>query len=520
MPQSRANHDEPIWVPRLLDVGLRREPDDLALVSPEGSLSWQELERASKRYSAGLLAYGLKPGDRIASLMPNSAALMIHYLGCFKSGIVAVPLNYRYTPPEIDHGLKTSGARALLAHVDRQEDIASSIARDLPLGVINYGSEHDRHSNFATLLESPIAPENLPMPAPTDPAVIFFTSGSTGPAKGVAHSFESLGSMIASFAQGCQTAADDIVLLSGSMSHIGALLDALMGLAAGARVVVPPSFDGPGLLLMLREHRPTILIALPSVLFGLVRAKNARREDFSSFRLLCAGGDKVPLELALEVTALSGLSVNELYGMSEIGVATINPPDGLNKAGSIGRQIVGYQISIRDDNGNELPPGAQGRLWINSPCNMVGYWGDADATRATIRDGWLDTGDVMKIDEDGYLWFCGRRKQIIVHDGSNISPQDVEEALMRHPAVAIAGVVGVPDTVHGENVHAFVTFKPGAAQPAPQELIHFARASVGYKAPESVFLLDEMPLSATDKVDRVVLKKLAERLLKSEASTG
>nr|WP_281434912.1 AMP-binding protein [Mesorhizobium caraganae] len=198
----------------------------------------------------------------------------------------------------------------------------------------------------------------------------------------------------------------------------------------------------PGSLLMLREHRPTILIALPSVLFGLVRAKNARREDFSSFRLLCAGGDKMPLELALEVTALSGLSVNELYGMSEIGVATINPPDGLNKAGSIGRQIVGYQISIRDDNGNELPPGAQGRLWINSPCNMVGYWGDADATRATIRDGWLDTGDVMKIDEDGYLWFCGRRKQIIVHDGSNISPQDVEEALMRHPAVAIAGVVG------------------------------------------------------------------------------
>lgn len=520
MPQSRAKHDEPIWVPRLLDVGLRRKPDDLALVSPEGSLSWQELERASKRYSAGLLAYGLKPGDRIASLMPNSAALMIHYLGCFKSGIVAVPLNYRYTPPEIDHGLKTSGARALLAHVDRQEDITSSVARDLPLGVINYGSEHDRHSNFATLLESPIAHENSPMPAPTDPAVIFFTSGSTGPAKGVAHSFESLGSMIASFAQGCQTAADDIVLLSGSMSHIGALLDALMGLAAGARVVVPPSFDGPGLLLMLREHRPTILIALPSVLFGLVRAKNARREDFSSFRLLCAGGDKVPLELALEVTALSGLSVNELYGMSEIGVATINPPDGLNKAGSIGRQIVGYQISIRDDNGNELPPGAQGRLWINSPCNMVGYWGDADATRATIRDGWLDTGDVMKIDEDGYLWFCGRRKQIIVHDGSNISPQDVEEALMRHPAVAIAGVVGVPDTVHGENVHAFVTFKPGAAQPAPQELIHFARASVGYKAPESVFLLDEMPLSATDKVDRVVLKKLAERLLKSEASTG
>jgi len=504
---------EPIDMPRLLALGVQLKPDDTALISAEGCWSWCELERASERYAANLLDFGLRPSDRVASLMPNCDAVLIHYLGCFKSGIVATPLNYRYTPPEIDHALRTSGAAALLAHAERDTDIASSrLVRQLSLGVIDYGTKGGRRPSFEALLESTAQHGELPVPAPTDPAAIFFTSGSTGPAKGVTHSFETLGWIIASVVHGCGITADDIILSGSSLSHIGAFTDTFMGLAAGARVIVPRSSGGREIIQLLREHRPTIFIMLPASLFALVREHDATQKDFASIRSCMSGGDKVPIELGREFAALTGFPINEGYGMTEIGIATINPLDGLIKTGSVGRAHAAYQVSIRDEDGTELPTDVEGRLWIKSPCNMIGYWGDPQATRAIIKNGWLDTGDVMKLDEDGYLWFGGRQKQIIVHDGSNISPQEVEDALLQHPALASAGVVGVRDLVHGENVQAFVTLRPGTTPPAPHELIDFARARVGYKAPENIFVLEEMPLNTTGKVDREALKKMAEEL--------
>ncbi len=141
---------------------------------------------------------------------------------------------------------------------------------------------------------------------------------------------------------------------------------------------------------------------------------------------------------------------------------------------------------------------------------MMGYWDNDDATRAVVVDGWLDTGDVFIEDREGYFWFQGRQKQIIVHDGSNITPQEVEEALLQHPGVAMAGVVGVPDVVHGENVRAFVVLKPDASNLAMAELVSFARARIGYKAPDDIIVLETMPLTASDKVDRVALKRMSD----------
>jgi long-chain acyl-CoA synthetase len=199
--------------------------------------------------------------------------------------------------------------------------------------------------------------------------------------------------------------------------------------------------------------------------------------------------------------------------MTEIGICNLNPPSGTNRLGSVGTLNPGYQGEIRNEGGTELPIGTEGRLWIKSPCNMIGYWNQPDATAETIQAGWLDTGDVMMADEDGYLWFRGRKKQIIVHDGSNICPQEVEEALLEHSAVDSAGVIGIHDMVHGENVRAYISLKEGAPRPTSQELIRFARARVGYKAPEEIVVLDDMPLNATGKVDRVALKRMAEERL-------
>ena len=414
-------------------------------------------------------------------------------------------------PPEIDHALGLSGASVLFAHAERADDIAASAeAAKLPLGLISYGGALGESPSFEALSSGPAAAVDIPEPDHGVPGFfIFFTSGSTGKPKGVTHSLESFGWLIASKVKGLELTEDDVVLPGSSISHIGSLMTTLSALAVGARCDVARSFDGHEILPLLRETRPTVMLMLPAALITLMRDHDAKHEDFTSLRLCMSGGDKVSAELEKEFTEMVGFAIEELYGMTEFGCSHGNPPSGVNKLGSVGPTYPGYATSIRDDGGKEVPAGVEGRLWVKGPAVMLGYWNNAKATAETIQEGWLDTGDVMRADEDGYLWFCGRKKQIIVHDGSNICPQEVEEAVMGHPAIENAGVVGVHDTVHGENVWAYVTLKEGAVAPASQEIIRFARERVGYKAPEAIMVLEAMPLNATGKVDRVTLKRLA-----------
>ncbi|MEM7224769.1 MAG: class I adenylate-forming enzyme family protein [Pseudomonadota bacterium] len=510
MPLAGPPLTEKIDIDKLLAPALASTPDEPALISAATRWTWRELERDSDRLARHLMARGLKPGDRVASLMPNRNVLLVHYLACLKARLVITPLNYRYMAPEIDHALEVSEASILLAHAERDNDLAASkLAGKLPLGVIAYGAEDDRRPSLEGMLKE--APPEIELPAPesADPAIIFFTSGSTGKPKGVTHTRKTYGWLLASSIKSHEVTADDIILPASSISHAGGMFYSFMAMAVGARIVMPRSFEGDEMLPLLHEHRPTLLWMLPAALITLVREHDARQEDFASVRLCTSGGDKVAAELEKEFTELAGFPIDEIWGMSEIGISTINPPSGVNKLGSVGTLGHGYHGEIRDDDGKEVATGQPGRLWIKSPSNMVGYWSRPDATAETVVDGWLDTGDVMRVDEDGYYWFCGRKKQIIVHDGSNICPQEVEEALLEHGAVESAGVVGVHDLVHGENVRAYITLKAGAARPQTQELIRFARARVGYKAPEEIQVLDEMPLNATGKVDRVTLKKMA-----------
>jgi long-chain acyl-CoA synthetase len=503
----------------LLVVGLGAAADEDAMVSAERRVSWRELEGESSRLVVGYLALGLERGDRIASLMPNRIALAIHYLACFKAGLVATPLNYRYTFREIDHALEVSGASALLAHAERGEDLAASrLVGELSLGTISYGdSEAEEASGavgsgrrFAELLEAEPTAE-LPAPDPTDPAAIFFTSGSTGPAKGVTHTHETLRWMMASAIDAFELSAEDVFLPGSSMSHIGSFLWTLSTLSVGGRVIVARSYDAHELLPLLREHKPTVLAMIPAALAALIRDHDLTHDDFASLRICRAGADKVSTELLAEFAALAGFPIDEGYGMTEVGLATLNPPSGPIKQGSIGPPIGGFSVAIRDEEGELVEePDMVGRVWIKTRSRMVGYWEAPEATAEILSEGWLDSGDLARADEDGYLWFFGRKKQVIVHDGSNISPLEVESALTEHPAVALAGVVGVHDTVHGENVRAYVTLRPEADRPSSADLIVFCRDRVGYKAPEEVVVLDEMPLNPTGKIDRVGLKKMAE----------
>lgn len=511
MPHVGSPLDRPVPVADLLGKGLAERPNEPALVSLETSWTWRGLDRDADRLARNLLAIGLRPGDRVASLLPNRCITEVLYIACIRAGLVATPLNYRYMAPEIDHALRVSEASILVAHAERDKDVAlSEVAPQLPLGRISYGSNGESTASLEAMIASEPPAMALSVPDPTAPAFIFFTSGSTGSPKGVTHTAETIGWIAASTATGLAFTSNDTFLTASSLSHEGGVGFSFAALSAGAGVAIARHFDPDEYLPLLRQVRPTVIWILPAALIRLVEDQGATRQDFASLRYCATGGDKLPAELEREFEEKAGFQIHETYGMTEIGSATGNPPVGPNKPGSIGSLSPGYELEIRDDDGNELPVNSEGRLWIRSPTTMVGYWDRPDATAEVVVDGWLDTGDVMSLDEDGYLWFAGRKKQIIVHDGSNISPQDVEGALLAHPAVAAVGVVGVHDLTHGENVRAYVTLHSNVARPSASELIVFARECVGYKAPEDVIFLDEMPLSPAGKTDRTTLKKMAE----------
>ena len=255
-----------------------------------------------------MLALGLQPGDRVASLVPNCGELLVHYLACLKAGLVVVPLNYRYTATNIDYALRVSEAQIMLFHAERFEDLeASEQAHRLPLGRISVGGHVQGARSFEELLQ--LEPPKIALPTPDLNALafIFFTSGSTGTPKGVMHSIRSFGSITASFAQAMCLTNEDVVFPGGSISHVGGLSTAFAALSVGAPVILDHRFDSDVVLPLLRKWRPTVLVALPAALIALQQDHNAERADFSSLRLCITGGDKVSCQF--------GEGVPQSYGI-------------------------------------------------------------------------------------------------------------------------------------------------------------------------------------------------------------
>jgi long-chain acyl-CoA synthetase len=298
----------------LLAVGLAADPDREALVSRDDQMTWRELEDASNRLAGGYRNLGLNAGDRVASLMPNRISLVVHYLACFKAGLVATPLNYRYATPEIDHALEVSGATALVAHVERKADIAvTRLGSMLPLGVITFGDPEravwPTNASLESLIANGDAAMDLGTPAPDAPAAIFFTSGSTGPAKGVTHSMETLGWMTASAAHAFALTPEDAFLPASSISHIGSFMWTLASFLVGAKVIHAQAFDAGEVLPLLRRYRPTVMAMIPAALTALVRDHGVTKEDFSSLRICRCGADKVSGELETEFSHLVGFLI-------------------------------------------------------------------------------------------------------------------------------------------------------------------------------------------------------------------
>ena len=443
--------------------------DKVAVVCGDTRLTYAQFAANVENLARAWLLKGLQPGDRIALHLRNGSELATCYYACFAAGFVAVPVNNRLTPEEIAYVLEHSGARAYLAQPDLR------IQTSIPLWEF----------------DSSAAAGELPTPAADDPALLLYTSGTTARPKGVIHTQRTLAGN-ASYMDDWGVTPDDHTLLFTSMAHAsGAIMLLISSLWRGATVTIVPVFDAATVLDTWARSGATFYMALPTLVRALLIEQNARPRRITSGRLAICGGDTVPVPMQQEYEALFGHPLVEGFGMTEGLPMLANRPE-TNRPGSMGRPLGDLELRVVD-----------GEMWVRGSAIAVGYWRDAP-----FEDGWLKTGDLVEVDADRFVWFRGRKKEIIVRGGSNISPQEVEETLYRHPAVAEAGVIGEPDAYWGEVVLAFVALRAGHAASA-EDLVAFSRQHLAeYKCPERVLFLPGLPKGITGKVQRRTLKEL------------
>lgn len=470
--------------------------------------TYAEGDARTDRLAAGLLEQGVKPGDRVALLFFNSLELVCCYFACFKIGAVAVPLNTRFQVTELTYAINHSGAKVLIGQHDLCAPLMAKRADLSHIEKVFLAGGNLQGTEPYASLERPAAP--LPQVDPAQLAVLLYTSGTTSRPKGVMHSHATLRRQSANYLAvlGAEVYAQTLVSLP--LCHIAAMsIFFLTATEARGTVTLLPRFDPEAMLRAIETNRITLAGGLPFMINALINFPSAGNFDLGSLLMFVAGGDSVPLELQNRFTQLFGVNVDELCGMTEVMYCNQPYHRGERRPGSVGQPFGDVRIRLEDANGHEVPEGAVGEILVHSGAVTLGYWNDPENTRAALKDGWMRTGDLARRDAEGYLWFAGRSKDIIIRGGSNISPGEVEDALYAHPAVYEAGVVGVPCGELGQRVRAYVSLKPGA-QATETDLIEWTGKSIAaYKVPESIRFLPALPMGPTGKVLRKALRDLS-----------
>jgi len=460
-------------------------------------LSYAELSDAAGRMTALLAALGVAPGDRVAIMLPNVPAFPIAFYGALGAGGIAVPMNPLLKSREVAYYLGDSGAKVLFAwHTAAGE--AAKGAADTGAQVIEV-TEPD----LATLLAglAPVTP--ITDQAGDDDAVILYTSGTTGRPKGAELTHASL-SRNAELTTSTLLLAgpEDVVMGCLPLFHVFGLTCGLNAtVVAGASLTLLPRFDPGKALEIIGRDRVTIFEGVPTMYAAMLHHPDRADAEVSSLRTCISGGAAMPLEIMRGFEQVFGCIILEGYGLSETSpVASFNHPHKQRKPGTIGTPFEGVQMRVVDADGAALPVGEVGEIVIRGHNVMKGYWGKPEATAQAIPDGWFRTGDLAKVDDDGYFFIVGRKKDLIIRGGYNVYPREVEEVLHEHPAVAEVAVVGIPHAELGEEVGAAVQLKPGA-EAGPAELRAFARERVAaYKYPRHVWLVRELPKGPTGKI--------------------
>jgi long-chain acyl-CoA synthetase len=495
----------------LFDVA-RRLPERPAVSDPRHSWNYREFAERVARVAGGLRGRGLAPGDRVLLSLENCGEFFELLFGCWAAGLCAVPANARLHPREVEYIAENSGARLLVATPALAKALAplADTVETLNQVVSTRSAEYE-----VLVAAEPLLPE----PGnPNDHAWLFYTSGTTGRPKGAVLTHRNL-----LFASQCYYADIDSVderdthLLAAPVSH-GAGLYALPFMLRGAHQIVLPHFDVGDILEVIRRHPRVSLFAAPTMLTRLAHAPEVPGADLANLRTIYYGGGPMYVADLEKALALFGPRLYQLYGQGESPMtitgltkrmhAETGHPRWRERLGSCGAPRTGVLVRVVDDNDAPLPPGDIGEVVTRSDCVMEGYWRNPAANAETLRGGWLHTGDLGSLDEDGFLTLRDRSKDMIISGGSNIYPREIEEVLLRHPDLVEASVVGRPHPDWGEEVIAFIVAKPGAQiENAALDrlcLDHIAR----FKRPREYRFVDALPKNNYGKVLKTELRRL------------
>ena len=440
-------------------------------------IPYGELERRAAVAGAALRAAGVGPGDRVALILPNSPDYVAAYFGALRAGAIVVPLNPLLAEPEVEERLAVAGPVAVVREPLPQEGDAS--------------------------------PEIVDR-ADTEAATVLFTSGTSGRPKGAVLTHGGIRAAATNAVEAMALGPDDVVLGAAPFSHVLGQATGVVGtLMTGATIAVVPRFEAERTLAEMTETGTTVLLGVPTMCIALCEA--ARGADkLPPIRVAHVGGAAVPAEVARAFEATFGGVVQEGYGLTELsGVATTTPVDRPSRRGSVGMPLGGTEIRIADADENGV-----GEVTLRGPSVIPGYWENPEATAEAIdAEGWISTGDIGRLDDDGYLFLVDRKKELIIRAGYNVYPREVEEALYAHPDVLEAAVVGIPHETLGEDVAALVVPRPGSTATVDDLQAWTKERVAAYKYPRRIVLVDELPKGPTGKIlkraiDRTVLAEL------------
>jgi long-chain acyl-CoA synthetase len=469
-------------------------PDAIALRLGHERLSYGELVRHSAIFGSHLVESGVAVGDRVVLVAPTVPEFVIAYLGAQLIGAVTIPVNTMATAAEIGYVLDDSGARYAIAwHLARAGAEHATSERGIPLLVLGPGAPTD-----------PAAPVNEPVSRdPDDTAILLYTSGTTGKPKGVELTVSNLNETARIFIDQLQLTPEERFGTGLPLFHVyGQAVCLITTLHAGSSFSMVSPFDPAAMIEMIRDHRLTVVSGVPTMWNAMLHtAGDYGPEDFASLRLAASGGASLPAEVIRAFTDRFGCTILEGYGLTESsGAATYNPLDREQRIGSVGTALPGTSIEVRDPNGVVLSADTVGELYMRGPSVMKGYWNRPEATAADLSDGWLRTGDLGKVDADGYVYIVDRAKDLIIRGGYNVYPREVEEVLYEHPDIVEVAVIGIPDDHYGEEVGAVVVASPGADLD-PDALRAWAKQRLSaYKVPHRFAFTDQLPKGATGKI--------------------
>jgi long-chain acyl-CoA synthetase len=474
-----------------------RAADSPAVRLGEAALTYAELDDRSARLAALLRGKGLQPGDRVGVMLPNVLDFPVAYYGVLRAGGVVVPMNVLLKRREIAFYLEDSGAKLLLYW--------HGFAADARAGAEDAGAEPievEPAAFGATLAEHEPAP-GLADTAEDDTAVILYTSGTTGKPKGAELTHQNLfRNADVSSRTTCGVQGGDIVLGALPLFHsFGQTVGMNASLKVGACLTLVPKFDPGEALETIDRDGVTHFYGVPTMFGALLHHPDRERYDTSTLCTCITGGASMPVEVLRGFEEAFGAVVLEGYGLSETSpVASSNHPDMERKPGSIGTPIEGVEMKVVDENDEEVPQGEVGEIVIRGHNIMKGYWERPDATAEAMRGGWFHSGDMARVDEEGYFFIVDRKKDLIIRGGYNVYPREVEEVLYEHPKIREAAVVGVPHDEWGEEIGAAVVLHEGE-ELSPEEVSAYVRERIAaYKYPRVVWFVEDLPKGPTGKI--------------------